>query len=64
MKTVNYGKVRVQKKVVGFSSASLPITHKEMGGSHPGWNHRTKGIDHLIWRRTEGPGIVKGWEDK
>ena len=37
---------------------------KETGGSHPGWNHLTKGIDHLTWRRTQVDGIVKGWEDK
>ena len=35
-----------------------------MGDSHPGWNNLTRGIDHLTWRRTEGAGIFKGWEDK
>ena len=43
---------------------SLSIPSKEMGGSHPGWNHRTKGIDHLKQRKTQGASIVKGWEDK
>ena len=35
-----------------------------MGGSHPGWNHGVRGIDHLTRRRTQGAGIVKGWERK
>ena len=45
--------------------AQSPIPRKEMGGSHPGWNHLNRGIDHLT-RRTQGAGIViKGWkEDK
>ena len=42
---------------------SLPIPPKKTGGSHPGWNHVTREIDHLTQRRTQGPGIVKGWED-
>ena len=52
-------KSRRERKVVGFSSAS----HKDTGGSHPGWNkgdrppsaeekHLTRGIDNLTWRRT------------
>ena len=27
-------------------------------------NHGTREIDHLMWRRTQGGGIIKGWEDK
>ena len=45
-------------------SFSLPILGKETGGSHPGWNHLTMGIDHLMRRRTQGAGTVKGSEDK
>ena len=40
-----------------------PYSPKETGGSHPGWNHLIKGIDHLTRRRTQGVGIVKGWDD-
>ena len=35
-----------------------------MGSSHTGWNHITRGIDHLTRRRTQSAGIVKGREDK
>ena len=34
-------KSRSEEKVVGFSSSSDPC--KEVGGSHPGWNHGTGG---------------------
>ena len=46
-------------------TAGLTATsaYEEMGGSHPGWNHLTRGIDHLT-RRTQGAGIVKGWKEK
>ena len=50
---------RSEERVVGFSSASLFLARKT-GGNHPGWNHLTKGIDLLTWRRTQGAGIVKG----
>ena len=36
----------------------------ETGGSHPGGNHLNKRKEHLTRRRTQGAGIVKGWDDK
>ena len=39
--------------MVGFSSSSLFPTRKQEAG-----------IDHPTRRRTQGAGIVKGWEDK
>ena len=55
-------KIRSEEKVLGLAQSSYP--HKEMGDSHPGWNHKTRGMYHLMWRRTQGAGIIKGWEDK
>ena len=51
---------RCEQKVVGFSSA--PILRKETGGSYQGEIQRV--IDHPTWRRTQGAGIVKGWDGK
>ena len=56
--TVKHGKVG-EEKVVGFSSASLFPARKLETVTQGG----TKGIDHLTRRRTQGVGIVKGWED-
>ena len=28
------------------------------------WNHLNRERDHLTQRRTQGAGLVKGWEDK
>ena len=39
-----------------------PIPRKETPGSYPGWNHRTKGVDHLTWRRAQGADVGKGWD--
>ena len=61
-KTGKHRKVGVKRK--WWVLAQPPIPHKETGGSYPGWNHLTRGIDHLTWRRTQGDGIVKGWEEK
>ena len=36
----------------------------ETGGSHPGWNPGTREIGHSARRRTQGAGIIKGWENK
>ena len=44
--------------------AQPPIPRKKTEGSHPGWNHGTRGIDHQMQKITQGTGIVKGWEDK
>ena len=49
-----------EEKVVGFSSASLFLTRKWEVVTQGG----TRGIDHPTWRRTQGVGIIKGWEDK
>ena len=54
---------RTQKfaeKVVSFSSASLLITRKREAVTQGG----TRGIDWVTWRKTQGAGIVKGWEEK
>ena len=59
-------KSKTEEKVVSFSSVSL-FPCKEMGGSHSSWkswNHLNRGIDHLTWGKTQGAGMVKGWEDK
>ena len=53
-------KSRSEEKVVGLSSASLFPTRKWEAANQGG----TRVIDHLTWRRTQGAGIVKGWEDK
>ena len=44
--------------------AQPPYSQEGIGGNHSGWNHGIRGIDYLTWRRTQGPGIVKGWEGK
>ena len=53
-------KSRSEKKVAGFSSPSIfPAREPEtvtQGGS--------TGIDHPKWRKTQGDGIIKDWEDK
>ena len=49
-----------EEKVVGFSSASLFPTRKWKSVAQGG----TRGIDYQTWRRMQGAGIVKGWEDK
>ena len=41
--------------------AQLPYYSKETGAVTQGG---TRGLDHLMWRRTQGADIVKGWEDK
>ena len=56
-KTGKYGKVGVRESD-GFW-LSLPILLKErvtQGG--------TRGIGHPTWRRTQGTGMLKGWDDK
>ena len=48
-----------EKKVVGFSSASLPAKKQEavtQGG--------TRGTYQPTQRKTQEAGIVKGWENK
>ena len=47
-----------EEKVVGFSLASLFLAKKGEAVTQG----RTKGIDHQTRRRTQGAGIVKGWE--
>ena len=46
--------------MVGLSSASLFPTRKWKAVTQGG----TRGIDPPRWKRTQGAGIVKGWEDK
>ena len=46
--------------MVRFSSASLFPARKWEAVAQA----RTRGIDHLKLRRTQGTSIVKGWEDK
>ena len=48
-----------REKVVGFNSGSLLAAWKREAVTQAG----TRGIDHLMWR-TQGAGIVKGWEYK
>ena len=59
MKDRKTQKSRIEEKVVGCSSASLfPVKKWEVvtqGGN--------RGINHLMWRRTQGASILKGWED-
>ena len=45
--------------MVGFSSASLFPARKWEAVTQGG----TRGIDHPMGRKTQGPGIVKDWED-
>ena len=52
-------KSRNEEKVVGFSSSSLLPARKPEAVTQGG----TRRIDNLTWRRTQGAGIVKGWED-
>ena len=49
-----------EEKVVGFSSASLFPARRREAVTQDG----IRGIDHSTRRRTQGAGIVKGWEDK
>ena len=53
-------KSRSEEKVVGFSSSSLFPARKRNAVTQG----VTRGIDHQTQRRTQGAGIVKGWEDK
>ena len=46
--------------MVGISSESLFSTRKWEAVTQGG----TRGIDHLMRRRSQGASIVKGWEDK
>ena len=46
--------------MVGFSSTSLFNERKLVAVTQGG----TRGIDFPMWTRTQGAGIVKGWEDK
>ena len=46
------------------SEETIWVLAQETGGSHRGWNHGTREIDQLTWRRTQGASVVKGWEDK
>ena len=53
-------KSKSEEEVLNFSSASLfPARKRE-----PVIQGGTRGIDPLTRRRTQGDGIVKGWEDK
>ena len=47
---------------MGFSSASVFPVRKWEAGTRV--EQFKQGIDHLTWRRTQGAGIVKCWEDK
>ena len=49
-----------EEKVVNFRSAFLFPERKQEAVTQGG----TRGIDHLMCRRTQGAGIVKDWEDK
>ena len=55
-------KSRSEEKVVGFSSTFL-FPARKRGGSHPGWNHLNRVVDHLTRRKIQGAGIVKGWKE-
>ena len=48
------------REVVGFSSASIFPARKREAVNQNG----TRGMDHLMRRRTPGAGIGKDWEDK
>ena len=52
-------KSRSEEKVVGFSSASLFPARKREAVTQAG----TRGIDHPMWRKTQGACIVKGWKN-
>ena len=52
----NHGKVGVKRK--WWVLAQPPYSPQEYG------SHLTRGIDHLMWRRTQGAVIVEGCEDK
>ena len=56
-------KNRNEEEVFGFTLASLFPARKREAVTL-GWNHLITGIDHLTRKRTQGAGIVKGWEDK
>ena len=58
-KTGKHGKSRSEERVLGFSLTSLFPTRKRKAVTQGG----RKGIDQLM-QRTQGAGIVKGWEDK
>ena len=53
-------KSRHEEKVVGFSSVTLFPARKLEAVIQGG----TRGIGHPTRRKTQGDGIVKGWEDK
>ena len=53
-------KSKSEEKVVSFSSAYLFPARKYEVVTQGG----TRGIEHPTRRRTQGTGIVKGWEDK
>ena len=59
-KDIKTRRSRSEEKVVGFSSTSLFPTRKREAVTQNG----TRGIYHLMWRRTQGTGIIKGREDK
>ena len=63
-KTGNHGKVGVEKLRKWWILAQPPFSPQETEGSYPGWNYGIREIYHLTRRRTQGVGIVKGWEDK
>ena len=54
------GKNRSEKKVVGYSSASLFLARKWETVTQGG----TGGKDHLMWRKTYGASIIIGWGEK
>ena len=56
-------KNRSEENVVWFSSASLFPARKREDVTQGG-TMEPRGIDNLTRRKTQGAGIVKGWEDK
>ena len=49
--------------MVGFTTASL-FSAKKWVAVTKGGTMEPGGIDPLMWRRSQGAGNVKGWEDK
>ena len=73
-KIVKHGKVEVKRKWWVFAQPPYSLQGNRtctQGGTrgidHLMWRRTqggTRGIGHLMWMTTQGAGIVKGWEDK
>ena len=45
---------------LGGGLGKVGVNRKWWCLAQSGWNHLTRRIDHLAWKRTQGAGIVKG----